>query len=90
MHPAFRLTGETSVYVASAITGRGVGSALYNELFAILSGQGLHRVVVGIALPNDRSLRLHSKFGFRPVGIFSEYAVKHGLFMSSQWMERAL
>lgn len=89
-HPAFARTIETSIYVSPTATGGGVGSALYARLFAELAGQGLHRAVVGIALPNEASITLHAKFGFRPVGVFNEYAMKNGRFISSQWMERPL
>ncbi|MFN3810906.1 MAG: GNAT family N-acetyltransferase [Roseateles asaccharophilus] len=89
-HPAFDTTVETSIYAHPQAARRGVGSALYQALFEGLAGQGLHRAVVGIALPNAASLRLHEKFGFRPVGVFSEYATEHGQFISSQWLERGL
>ena len=90
VHPAFARTIETSVYVAPGAGGLGVGSALYGRLFDELSGQGLHRAVVGIALPNDASVRLHARFGFRAVGVFDEYAHKHGRAISSLWMQRSL
>jgi len=89
-HSAFARTIETSVYVAPDAAGAGVGSALYERLFAELVGQALHRAVVGIALPNEASLRLHARFGFRPVGVFDEYAHKNGRAISSQWMQRAM
>ena len=89
-HPAFDRTIETSVYVAADAAGAGVGSALYERLFADLAGAGLHRCVVGIALPNEASIRLHARFGFRPVGVFDEYAFKGGRAISSQWMQRPM
>ena len=89
-HPAFARTIETSIYVAPDAAGRGVGSALYQRLFAALAGEGLHRAVVGIALPNEASIRLHARVGFQAVGVFDEYAHKHGRPISSQWMERAM
>jgi phosphinothricin acetyltransferase len=89
-HPAFARTIETSVYVAAGAGGLGVGSSLYGQLFDELAGQGLHRAVVGIALPNEASVRLHARFGFRTVGVFDEYAHKHGRAISSQWMQRPL
>jgi phosphinothricin acetyltransferase len=88
--PAFARTIECSVYVAPDAAGTGVGSALYERLFGMLAGVGLHRAVVGIALPNEASIRLHARFGFRPVGVFDEYAHKHGRPISSQWMQRSL
>ena len=89
-HPAFAQTVETSVYVDPNAGRRGVGSALYARLFEALQGHKLHRAVVGIALPNEASVRLHEKFGYTKVGVFSEYASKNGKYISSQWMERPL
>jgi phosphinothricin acetyltransferase len=89
-HPAFRHTVETSLYCAPHATGRGVGSALYGALFTALRGQRLHRAVVGIALPNDASIRLHEKFGFTAVGVFDQYATKRGAQVSALWMQRAM
>jgi phosphinothricin acetyltransferase len=87
-HPAFRHTVETSIYVAPGAGGGGIGSRLYDALFAAIAGEGLHRAVVGIALPNEASVRLHRRHGFREVGTFDEYAVKNGRFVSSVWMQR--
>ena len=87
-HPAFRLTVETSIYTAAHQAGSGVGSRLYAALFEALSTEAIHSAVVGIALPNDASVRLHKKFGFSEVGVFREYAVKHSQFISSLWMQR--
>ncbi|MEL6117978.1 GNAT family N-acetyltransferase, partial [Photobacterium sp. SP02] len=41
-----------------------------------------------IALPNDASVALHQKFGFREVGVFHDYARKQGEYISSLWMEK--
>ena len=89
-HPAFARTIETSVYVAPEAGRAGIGSALYGRLFGDLARERLHRAVVGIALPNDASIRLHARFGFRPVGVFDEYAHKNGRPISSQWMQRTM
>jgi phosphinothricin acetyltransferase len=89
-HPAFRKTIETCICVAPGAVGRGVGSALYKNLFNELAGEDLHCAVVGIALPNEASVRLHRKAAFTEVGTFAEYAIKHGDYVSSVWMQRAL
>ena len=89
-HPAFARTIETSVYVAPDAARAGTGSSLYGRLFADLAREGLHRAVAGIALPNEASIRLHARLGFRPVGVFDEYAHKKGRAISSQWMQRTM
>ncbi len=89
-HPGFRHTIETSIHLSPKVRGRGIGSALYRALFAALQDEPLHRAVAGIALPNEASVALHRKFGFREVGVFHEYAIKNGTRISSVWMEKAL
>jgi phosphinothricin acetyltransferase len=89
-HVAFRKTIETSIYVASPQGRTGVGSALYGGLFEAIKSEDLNRAVVGIALPNEASIRLHKKFSFTEVGIFSEYAIKNSQLISSLWMQRSL
>lgn len=90
VHPAFCRTIETTVYVAPGMVGRRVGTSLYRELFESIATEGLHRAVVGIALPNDASVHLHKKLGFLEVGVFDEYASKNGEYISSLWMQRSL
>jgi phosphinothricin acetyltransferase len=89
-HPAFWRTIETSIYTAPGEARKGVGSALYAALFSSLATEDLHRAVVGIALPNHASVHLHKKFGFTEVGVFNEYAMKRGQYISSVWLQRQL
>ena len=86
----FSKTIETSIYVKSGFGGKGIGSRLYKFLFDELQGQNLHRAVVGIALPNEASVKLHKTFNFKEIGIFNEYAFFKGNYISSLWMEREL
>lgn len=86
---AFEDTVEVTIYLAQAAKGKGLGSQLYAQLFDALATTGVHRAVCGIALPNEGSIALHKKFGFREVGVFTEYAKKHGQYISSMWLEKA-
>ena len=86
----FNQTVETGIYLAPEAIGKGVGSRLYQSLFDILSNEYLHLAVLGIALPNDGSVALHKKFGFKDVGVFDEYALVKGRFHSSLWMQKRL
>ena len=89
-HSAFAQTVEVSIYIDPEVRNTGVGSALYSALFEELRLEPLHLAVAGIALPNDASVALHRKFGFTEVGVFAEYAMKHGAYVSSMWMQRRL
>ncbi len=89
-HPAFIKTVEFSIYLSHTQQGKGVGSALYENLFAALKKEDVHVVLAGVAQPNPASLALHRKFGFREIGIFSEYALKNGKYISSMWFEKII
>ena len=89
-HPAFASTVEFSICLAPSHRGRGLGTLLYQRLLAELEDEDVHRAVVGIALPNDASVALHRRVGFTEVGVFDEYALKWGRYVSSVWMQRAL
>ncbi|MEP4546965.1 MAG: N-acetyltransferase family protein [Saccharospirillum sp.] len=87
---AFDDTVEVTVYLAKGAKGKGLGSKLYTQLFSSISTYGVHRLLSGVALPNDASVALHKRFGFKEVGVFNEYAKKHGQYISSLWLEKAL
>ena len=87
---AYDTTVETSVYVDSKAHGRGVGSALYAALFEILAGEDVHRAVAGVTLPNEKSLALHTRFGFRQTGIFTEVGRKFDQYWDVAWLEKNL
>ena len=88
--PAYETSVETSVYVDPAFVGRGVGTALYRVLFDALDGEDVHRAFAGIGLPNDASVALHERFGFRRVAHFSEQGRKFGRYWDVDWYERPL
>jgi phosphinothricin acetyltransferase len=87
-HAGFRETVEVSIALDVTSRGQGVGTALYRALLAALADEPVHVALAGIVLPNDASVALHRKFGFTEVGIFHEYAMKNGQYLSSIWMER--
>lgn len=88
--PAYDPLVETTVYLDPNHVGCGLGSALYEELFAALEPEDVHRAFAGIALPNPASQKLHERFGFRLVGTFSEAGRKFGRYWDVSWYEKAL
>jgi len=75
---AYRLTTEVGVYVDPGWQGKGIGKALYEQMFPAMEKAGLHTVLAGIALPNDASVRLHESFGMTHVGALPQVGFKHG------------
>jgi phosphinothricin acetyltransferase len=86
----YRTTVEVTVYCDPDSTGKGVGVALYRELFELLAGEDVHRAVAGIALPNAASIALHERFGFTNVGTFTEVGQKFGKYIDVLWMEKVM
>ncbi|MFJ8852068.1 GNAT family N-acetyltransferase [Streptomyces sp. NPDC102437] len=87
---AYATSVEVSVYCAPWATGRGIGTLLYTALFEALAGEDLHRAYAGVAQPNDASVRLHERFGFRHVGTYAEVGRKFGAYWDVAWYERRL
>jgi phosphinothricin acetyltransferase len=86
--PAYDTTVETSIYCAPESLGRGVGVLLYAALFEAIAGEEVHRIVAGFVPPNPASAALHERFGFQPVGLFSEVGYKFGRYWDVCWMEK--
>jgi phosphinothricin acetyltransferase len=87
---AYRFTVETTVYVAhDAHRGR-IGTELYGALLERLRAQKLHSALGVIALPNDASVGLHEKLGFRKVGETEEVGWKFGRWINVGYWQLAL
>ncbi|MFI5554274.1 GNAT family N-acetyltransferase [Streptomyces sp. NPDC051738] len=88
--PAYETSVEVTVYLAPDAGGRGVGTLLYKALFEALAEEDLHRAYAGIAQPNEASVRLHERFGFRHVGTYREVGRKFGRYWDVAWYEKEL
>jgi phosphinothricin acetyltransferase len=73
---AYDWSVETSIYVAAGRQGKGIGRALYAELFDRLRAQGFRVAVAGITLPNPASIGLHESMGFEPIGALRDIGWK--------------
>ncbi|MEU3355082.1 N-acetyltransferase family protein [Streptomyces sp. NPDC037389] len=87
---AYETSVETSVYLAPEHTGRGLGGMLYHALFEALAAEDVHRAYAGITQPNEASMRLHERFGFRPAGVLHEVGRKFGTYWDVAWVEKPL
>jgi predicted GNAT superfamily acetyltransferase len=58
------------IVVAASHQGRGLGSQLYDDLFAHARRIGVERVTCEVDSnpPNEASLRFHARYGFREIG----------------------
>lgn len=79
---AYKNSVEVTVYLHPELKAKGVGSQLYQVLFARLKQAGVHAVMAGISLPNPASVALHEKFAMQKVAHFAEVGRKFG-----QWID---
>ena len=89
--PAYRYTVEDSVYVAPGAHGRGVGRALLGRLIALAEARNLRQMVAIIGdSANHASIGLHAALGFERTGVLRSVGFKHGRWVDSVVMQRAL
>ena len=87
---AYRLAAEVSVYVDREAGRGGIGRALYEALIDRLRERGMHTAIGIIALPNEASVALHERLGFRHVGTFREIGAKFGRWHDVGWWQLML
>ncbi len=73
---AYQLSVETSIYLSFNHQGKGIGTRLYTQLIETLKLKNFHSLLGGIALPNEKSIRLHQKLGFKKVAHLKEVGYK--------------
>ncbi len=87
---AYRSSAETTVVLAEGEFGKRIGTAMHSKLIELLKEQGFHRAYAIIALPNDASIALHRRLGYRDVGVLEEAGFKDGKYHSTLMMELVL
>jgi L-amino acid N-acyltransferase YncA len=89
--PAYRFSIEDSVYVADAVRGRGIGSALLGELIARCEGGPWRQMVAVVGdSANLGSIALHRRFGFELTGSLRSVGFKHGRWVDTPILQRGL
>ena len=79
---AYRHSVETSVYLDRKLCGQGIGTLLMEALIERLRAAGMHALIGGIALPNEGSVGLHERLGFKKVAQFEQVGHKF-----DQWID---
>lgn len=88
--PSYQWSVNTSVFIRFDVRSRGVGTALYRRLFEVLVERGYAQAFAGVALPNDASVALHERVGFRSIGVYEKVGFKFGLWRDVAWFQRTL
>ena len=85
---AYRASVESALYVSHDQTGKGYGGELYETLLDRLQKSGDVHVVVGVlTMPNDASVALHRKLGFKEGGIYREVGRKFDRWIDVQTLQ---
>lgn len=88
---AYRHTVEDSVYVHPRVVRRGVGRMLLSELISQAIQRGFRQMVAVIGDSGQTaSIELHRALGFEPAGMLKNIGFKHGRWLDSVLMQRAL
>lgn len=74
--PSYKHTAESTIYLKNGVLGKGIGTKLYTELLQQLRQQEFHTIIGGLTLPNEASIKLHEKLGFKKVAHFNEVGRK--------------
>jgi phosphinothricin acetyltransferase len=89
--PGYRNTVEDSIYLVPEAQGRGIGAALLERLIGESEARGFRQMVAVIGdSANLPSIRLHERHGFRHAGTLKSVGFKHGRWLDSVLMQRAL
>ncbi|MDR2758260.1 MAG: GNAT family N-acetyltransferase [Spirochaetaceae bacterium] len=87
---AYRFSTEDSIYIKQGFQGRGMGKQLLTRLLEEIKKTDIHTVVAGITIPNEKSIGLHEKFGFKKIAQFPEIGYKLGKWLDVGYWELIL
>ncbi|MBL7808883.1 MAG: N-acetyltransferase, partial [Saprospiraceae bacterium] len=87
---AYQWSPESTIYLHPLYYGKGIGKMLYQKLFELLALQGYYNVFAGVALPNEASVALHQKLGFREIGVYENIGYKFGKWHTTKWFQLVL
>lgn len=88
--PAYAWACENSIYIAPAHQGRGVGRALLEALLSASEAAGFRTMVAVIGGGEPASIALHAACGFAHAGRLAGMGWKHGRWLDTVYMQRAL
>ena len=88
--PAYDHVTDFSVYVDREWRGKGIGRQLLDTLVELARQIGFHKMVLSALASNDAGIRLYTRAGFSPVGIYREQGQLDGIWVDTVIMEKLL
>lgn len=88
--PAYAFACENSIYIRHDRRGEGLGKALLLALLAAAEGCGFRQMIAVIGGAEPASAALHAACGFAEAGRMRAIGRKHGRWLDTLYMQRAL
>jgi len=88
--PAYRWMVEDSIYLGPEARGKGIGRLLLAELIQRCTDLGFRQMVAVIGGAHPASIALHQTLGFAETGRLKATGYKHGRWLDTMIMQRAL
>lgn len=89
--PAYRWSIQDSIYVDPQFHGQGLGRLLITRLVADAEARGFRQMIAVIGnSANAASIALHAAADFRLIGTLKSVGFKHGRWLDTVVMQRAL
>ena len=79
---------EESIYIEPLARGRGIGVRLMETLIASTEAAGIWTLQSGVFRENEASLKLHTRCGFRVVGVRERIGQHDGRWRDVLFLER--
>jgi L-amino acid N-acyltransferase YncA len=87
---AYRFTCEDSIYIRHDCRGQGIGKALVAALIEACEAYGFRQMIAVIGGSGPASIALHAALGFSHAGTMRSIGRKHGQWLDTVYMQRAL
>jgi phosphinothricin acetyltransferase len=88
---AYRHTVEDTIYVKESERGKGIEQRLFDGLMEeVVKDKEVHVIMGVIALPNEKSVQIHERNGFRKEAHFKEVGYKNNKWIDVGYWEKVL
>lgn len=87
---AYQWAADVTIYFSETFHRKGLAKITYETLFSLLTLQGIHTLLAGITIPNEKSIGFHSSLGFKLLGTYTNIGYKFGKWHDTQWFQRPI
>ncbi len=84
----YKGVAEVSIYIAKNYANYGIGNALLSELVSTSENEGIWTLQASIFPENKSSITIHSKNGFKIIGVREKLGKMNGAWRDILFMER--